>query len=173
MRKDFSLRKAASRDLHRRSTTPGLTPECPPGIERLALESDKIADALTRKSRNLEHAGRIVTEAIDRFAGAGILPTPAEILGLAERTDLEVDPRAWRCYDCGGTGWKPILELHTWCGITTKSMQQITRQQYEKLQTKVSGGLGEQIVTTAAEDCHCAAEKATKKAAREKQQRTM
>jgi hypothetical protein len=160
-----------------------------PGIEQVALESDKIADALKRGSRNLEHAGRIVTEALNRFINAGIAPTPAEILDLADRTDLEFDPREWRCADCGGTGWKPVFQLHTWCGLSKTSVQQITRQQYDKLQTKVSGILGEQILATAAEDCHCAvgrrrlearaadareqAEKAGKKATREKQQRTM
>jgi hypothetical protein len=68
-------------------------------------------------------------------------------------------------------------------------VQEITREQYGKLQTKVSGAIGEQLVTEAAEHCHCAvgpkrvagiaadaleeAEKAAKKSARVKQQRTM
>jgi hypothetical protein len=84
-----------------------------PGMGHLEFEGDEITDALKRSSRNLEHADRIVTEALKRFAAAGAVPTPAEILSLAQRTDLEFDPREWRCSECGGTGWKPVFQLHS------------------------------------------------------------
>jgi hypothetical protein len=158
------------------------------GMAQVDIATDEITDALKRASRDAEHAARIVTELLKR---PDRLPTPTEIQALARRTDLEFDPREWRCSECNGTGWKPVFELHTWSGPDTKAVQAITREQYDKLQSKVSGIIGEQMFIKLVDDCHCAlgrqrvegrakdaqekAEKAAKagKNSHEKRQRTM
>ena len=125
-----------------------------PGMADLKNTSE-IINALKLGSRNLEHASRIVTEMLRTFAQTGAVPTPTEIIKCAKRTDQEFDPREWRCSECGGTGWKNVFELHIWSGPDTKTVQVITHEHYERLRHRVSGIVGEQLVSTAVYHCGC------------------
>jgi hypothetical protein len=134
-----------------------------PCTGQLEAKSDEIANGLKLGSRNLEHADRIVTEALK--------------------------PREWRCWTAAELAGSQSFQLLAWSSANRKSVQRISRQQYEQLQPKVSGVIGQQLISEATEYCHCAvgrkrveaiaadaleeAAKAAKSSSSGKRQRTM
>lgn len=112
------------------------------GLSKFPLaksEADKAArlellGALQRVSRDPEHAGRIVSRWLEenRFA-----PTPADIFEIGRQSDYEYQPQHWTCADCGGTGWREVLQHIVWTSGNNKHVREISAEEYERLRPKV------------------------------------
>jgi hypothetical protein len=113
---------------------------------------EELVDAVMRASGNSEHGKRIADSICQN---SKFCPTPADIYEIAVHTHQDDDPREWRCAVCDGTSWETVYELHTWAG-EKKTVERISKERYEFLRDKVSGHVGEQVVTTAMIRCvHC------------------
>jgi hypothetical protein len=95
----------------------------------------EIVAALQRVSRDPEHACRIISRWIEgnRFA-----PTPADIFAIGRQSDYEYQPQHWKCADCGGTGWREVLQHVVWTTGNSKTVREISQEEYERLRPKTT-----------------------------------
>ena len=104
---------------------------------------------------------RSASAAIDFWMlGNRWLPTPADLHSLAaDFVERPQAPTDRRCGECGGTGFRPCWELHTYLGgldrhgELIKTVERVTQEKWSELRKTVDGFT--QRAVEAVEGCQC------------------
>ena len=127
---------------------------------------EELVNTLARAAQSITHASQIVQECLDSSRYA---PTPHELRNYAAEIIPRKPAKRWNCDYCDGTGWRRRYELHTYADGKRKTVEVISREQYEALQCKVAG-IGIQVAvegTYRCLECHTGQEMAAAEAARQ------
>jgi hypothetical protein len=121
-------------------------PQAPSGKEALAR-------VLTDMCFDVRHGMKVVADVQDSFEKC---PSPKDLRAYIQSQGGS-NNRKPRCSQCGGDGWLPVWQLISYGDFMNKTVQELSKSQYDDLSSKVTDTdrPGGQKVISAVRPCSC------------------